>query len=496
MKFAASLMTAMAVLCCLIGGVVGIQPARSQPPAAPPASGLSVANLSRWKFEELHLMNDRVLQGLIVSETFDSVDFMEIRRPPGRHMFLVMYWRYPLEKIQRVVHLPADDRQQLIQRIEDFKHREQSEDEGLSKLSLRRTGKEDAPTWHYETGAWLLPDKSPWLVLDSTAEEEMTRRSIVRIEQVFSAYREILPPRTDPRRPLRIKLFGTMREYQTFLNEVGLRLENPAVFVSGQNLLAAGSELSSYARQLAEVRERHAQIRREYDKQAAQMPQLLAALRQQLAAAGIAPAQQRGIQQIAQANWSKQLQDLDEQIKAAERKNVDQFDRITDRMFARLFHEAFHAYLENYVYPESDHDVPRWLNEGLAQIFEGGQLESGMLRLDAPQAERLKALQADLRTAGKLILADLLTAKESQFLVFHPGGAGASQQHYLYSWGLAWYLTFRQPLLETPVLDRYVERSAAAIRPVERFEKLVGMPLDRFEAKWRSEMLKMKSTGR
>ena len=64
-------------------------------------------------------------------------------------------------------------------------------------------------------------------------------------------------------------------------------------------------------------------------------------------------------------------------------------------MFVRLFHEAFHAYLENYVYPQTDHDVPRWLNEGLAQVFEGGQLESGSLRLDAPDTARLKLLQED-----------------------------------------------------------------------------------------------------
>src|SRR5437868_5554133 len=104
------------------------------------------------------------------------------------------------------------------------------------------------------------------------------------------------------------------------------------------------------------------------------------------------------------------------------------------------------------------------------------------MRLDAPDAERLKSLQDDLRTQPRLSLADLLAADEGQFLVSHPGGAQASKRHYLYSWGLAYYLAFRQPLLETSALDRYVERHTPPLPPFARFETLVGMPLDQFEA--------------
>ena len=45
-------------------------------------------------------------------------------------------------------------------------------------------------------------------------------------------------------------------------------------------------------------------------------------------------------------------------------------------MFARAYHESFHAYLENYVYPHDHYDVPRWLNEGLAVMMEGGILDA------------------------------------------------------------------------------------------------------------------------
>ena len=193
----------------------------------------------------------RVLHGLIVAENIDSVDFMELRRPPGRPMFLVMFWRYPQDKIEEIVRLPEPDRQQLAQRIEDFKNREKTEPDFA--IDLQRV--EEGPTtiWHCEIATMLPADTgaSGKLIVDSTAEEETTRRSILRIEQIFSAYSEILPPRrTRPAAPLHIKLFGAMPQYQSCLAGLGLSVENPAVFVPSQNLLVAGSELSAYAEQL------------------------------------------------------------------------------------------------------------------------------------------------------------------------------------------------------------------------------------------------------
>jgi len=461
--------------------------------------GLDLANFAHWQFESLELADvDRVFHGLIVSEDDNGVDFMEIRRPPGRRMYMVMHWRYPHDKIKLLTRLSEPDRQKLAAKIEEFKNRDQEEEEGLAKIHLDRPGAGGGQQrWHYASPTWLLSDnKSPWLIVDSTADEETTRRSIARIEQVFWAYREILPPRVQPARPLTIQLFGTMAEYYAFVQAQDLRLANPAVFMTARNRLAAGSELSAYVLELAEFRQHSTDVRNQLATRAAGMMQAVATLRQQLTAAGYAPAEVRQAAQSANARMSREIQETERQLQAAERRSLLEFDRVTDHMFKRLFHEAFHAYVENYVYPNGSRDVPRWLNEGLAQIFESGQLESGTLRLDAPDAKNLQALQADLRTLPRLPLAELLAADGSRFLVSHPGGEAASQRYYLYSWGLAYYLAFRQPLLETAALDHYVERAAAAKPPVERFERLVGMPLATFEAQWRNTMLRMKSDGK
>ena len=462
------------------------------------APGLDLASFAHWKFETLKLKDpDRMLSGMIVAADDGGVDFMEIRQPPGRPMFMVMHWRYPRDQILEMKELPRAEHQQLAVKIDDFKNRQRAEEIGWEKIELERRGGPTGRYWRYTSPTWLLSDgRSPWLIVESTADEETTRRSIARIEQVCSAYREILPPRVQPTRALTVQLFGTMNEYFAYIQSDGLRLRNPAVFIAEKNLLAAGSELAAYSLQLAAFRKHCQDVRQQLAANAAGMPAAQNVLRQNLTAAGYSPAEIRTLAQAAQARLTRENGEIEQQLKVSERHNLRAFDQVTKEMFQRLFHEAFHAYLENYVYPSASRDVPRWLNEGLAQIFESGQLESGTLRLDAPDAERLRLLQADLRTQPRLPLTELLAADGSRFLVDHPGGESASQRYYRYSWGLAYYLAFRQPLLETAALDRYVDRAAAATKPAERFEKLVDLPLDKFESRWRNAMLRMKSDGK
>ena len=129
-------------------------------------------------------------------------------------------------------------------------------------------------------------------------------------------------------------------------------------------------------------------------------------------------------------------------------------------MFTRLAHEAFHAYLEVFVYPRQVYDVPRWLNEGLAQTFEGGLLEADTLRIDTPNATALAQLQADLRGEHPLELADLLAAGSETFLSAHANADTADRMYY-YSWGLAYYLAFDQGVFGTPRFDAYLSPAAA-----------------------------------
>jgi hypothetical protein len=161
----------------------------------------------------------------------------------------------------------------------------------------------------------------------------------------------------------------------------------------------------------------------------------------------------------------------------------------TQRAFAALYHEALHAWLENRAYPADEFDVPRWLNEGLAQIFEVSLSPWGELRLDGADAARRRALRTDLRGPQPLALATMLTAEPQQFLVEHGGGSPASQQHYLYAWGVTQYLVVDRHLLGTRALDDYLAGRHKGTDAVHRFEALIGEPLPDFERRWRRWLL-------
>ena len=55
--------------------------------------------------------------------------------------------------------------------------------------------------------------------------------------------------------------------------------------------------------------------------------------------------------------------------------------------------------------------------------------------------------------------------------------------------GLAYYLAFDKRVFDRGTLDQYVRKANAGTEPVKRFEKLVGMPLARFEREWRAYMI-------
>jgi hypothetical protein len=175
-----------------------------------------------------------------------------------------------------------------------------------------------------------------------------------------------------------------------------------------------------------------------------------------------------------------------DELAACNRENDRALDKVAGRTLARLYHEAFHAYLENCVYPRRSHDVPPWLGEGLAMLFESALVESGSLRLGAPNRAAIKALRADLKTGRPLPLARLLAADADDFLV--PAGApsDSSIRYYAHAWGLVYYLTFEKQLLSTAALEAYVAAREETTAGPARFEKLVGTSFAEFEKGWRA----------
>ena len=451
------------------------QAALAQSPDDPPG---------RWPLEVVLLADGSSLRGLVQGESDAEVDFAQIIQPPGKPMYAVIRG-IPRAQVEQIERLPGDAHDGLVRRFALFRSRAVIEAGRMDAIKLSSLTDSGTPTLHYD---------GPWFRLVSTANEEQTRRCLVRIEQLFRAYRTLLPPRkwegeapAEPR-PLAVHLFGSTDEYRGRLRELDLTLDNAAFYSPRQATILAASDLNLFADRLAQVRREHQRVRQDMARLDGEHAKKLLTLQGELRAAGFSAEEASAEIRQRRATWKKELEATLATNRERERTAEQKFAALTDKMFASLAHESFHAWLDSYVYPHDRHHVPRWLNEGLAQIFESGQLDGDALRLDAPDKSRLAALQADLASSSPLPLAEVLAANEREFL--GPHGSGTPQRQYLYAWGLAYYLTFHENLLASGRLDTYVSQRAQRLDPVAGFEKLVGRSLPEFEKTWRDAMRK------
>jgi regulator of replication initiation timing len=336
---------------------------------------------------------------------------------------------------------------------------------------------------------WLFQGK--WFSLDSTLGEATTRYALVKVQQMFTAYRQLLPPRTMPRQPLRLMLFGSLDDYRGQLAQCGLKIDNPAVYLQEQNLVLAGGEMAALMCKMDEYRAYHKKLLGELRELKETLRKQWEQIGRQMRDQGQQESRIRQTLVLDKRKTEKLIQQKADEIHQAQRKNERDFARAGQRMLSRLYHESFHAYLENYVYPRRDHDVPLWLNEGLAVAFEEGLLESGSLRLGAPNHAALARLKADLAGADPLGLDQLLASGARNFVVSQDL-SGGSDRYYACAWGLAYYLTFERNLLGTAAMDAYVAKGASREPSAARFEKLTGRPLSQFEPQWRKFVMELK----
>ena len=183
-----------------------------------------------------------------------------------------------------------------------------------------------------------------------------------------------------------------------------------------------------------------------------------------------------------------------------------QFDEATAQFFGRLYHEAFHAYVCNFVHRElslagvkageGTGSLPRWFNEGLAQIFETPILDGYELRVGHADKARLEKVQAGLKNARDGVtlmpLNDLLL---TGFAEVHRPKAIEATMAYHTSWAVAIHLTFERRLLGTKALDDYLVAINTGTSPRKAFESLVGKDLVRYEAELKEYLSRLRPDG-
>jgi hypothetical protein len=431
-------------------------------------SGKSAQAADDWKFDVLRLKNGNVLRGLLVEETATEVRIQCVRRNPGSPT-VVIAATIPLDQVDTIERLDPRDRETLARRLKALDPTGKREAARMEHLRLRQV------PWTEGGKGPALSYSTAYFVLTSNAREDIVRRAAVRLEQIYDAYRRFLPPHEKAAKPTTIVLIGSMAEYRAYLARQGRTLLNPAYYEVGRNRIVCACDLEHLGEELERARKHHAELldqlnRREQDARRQNNGRLPDSVRDQL-----------------QASRAK--------IRKANAHNGELFQKATRRLFETLYHEAFHAYLGTFVYPPKTAEVPRWLNEGLAQIFETALVEAGELRVGYADPNRLARLRGADRDGQWLALTDLLRSGPQQFLVAHASDQQVSSRHYLFSWALAYYLTFDRHLLGTPALDRYVHDVTHGAHPAKAFRKLVGEPPADLEPKWRAYVLALRPDG-
>jgi hypothetical protein len=436
-----------------------------------------------WKYDVVHRKGGLLpLRGLVVDQGTDYVRVKCISRKPGSPT-IVIPENVPKKDVAKLELLEGKERDLLRGRLEALQRERAALARHLKLLDPKRKGvlrSGDAvdlrrAPWPPDPKVKGLLYQSAHFRLVSNARAEVVQLAAIHLEQIYAAYVRALPPRTKKAEPTTVLLTRSLADYQELARKRGLVLANPAFYDPARNQVVCGSDLERLCDEREKVREHHARLRVKIKER---KDALAKVYRKKVPPELLAP-----------------LAEAEKKIAQADKGNDEKFGRVQDRLFQRLYHEAFHAYLSTFVYPDRDGPLPLWFNEGLAQVFESAIVEVGELRVGHADPERYKEVRRALAKGTLLPLKDLLRSENKHFLVAHGGDRQAPDRYYLASWALAFHLTFERKLLGTRALDDYVQALKRGTDPLLAFRDLVGQPLDAFEKQYLKYLQKLRLDG-
>jgi hypothetical protein len=436
------------------------------------AGVVHAAGMESWKFDVLRLKTGGVMSGILLDEAVDgSVRFQIIRHIPGEKTRITTTSKFERDEIQRLEKLTDKERETLRKRIESLDR------DGHGELARVRDVVLKEVAWvNKEERAFEY--RSEHFVLWTNANEDTVRRAVVRLEDIYGAYSRFLPPTPGVKaKPTRILLIRSRKEYLDYIKGQGINLLNPAFFDPGKNQIVCGTDLEEIGEKLAKVRLKHKALWQQLNQQQAQLAAQFKG--------GVIP------QPILRPIIMKR-----QEIIKANKENEAAFEDLTNDFFQTLYHEAFHAYLANFVFPPDKCDVPRWLNEGLAQIFETAIVEAGELRIGHVEKDRYEAIQKAVKAKDLIGVPQLLKAAPNNFIVMHNAARRGAAKHYLNSYALAYYLTFDRRILGTNALQKYVQARKRGVDEIIAFRELTGNKgIAQFEKDYQDYLSRLQADG-
>jgi len=448
-------------------------------------SSADAAGAAKWR-DVLLLKNGDEHRGLIVSENDDAIAFDLVMSGASVSRTLTMRITVDRQKIGEVRRLTDGQRAAARAHIEKAKHEEKRD------ALAERDMKVEPTSWDSADGKVHIPAKKVELehfVIEANTDEDFLRKAAYRLGKVFDAYKRHFGVDRNETRKVRVVIFNSMGQYYA---AIGNAVKNPAFYAPDLKLVAAGCDMAAYRAAIDEVRRRHDELSKKLDEEQARIDKARAEVRAivekyhgMLHNSGATTPRGKAIMsqiRTAERRWQihvmkleKPLKDIKRKIGELNRRNERVFDERADGMLRTLYHEGFHAFLDQFLFDEAlVRKVPLWLNEGLAQYFEESRVEGSRLVLGQENRRKLAFLRKACRE-GKLVpIARMLTAGAEDYLVKDASNIENSTKHYLQAWCLI-HLLGERGMLKKEALHAFVRSLADGTEPMKALPALTGM---------------------
>lgn len=431
------------------------------------AVGTSQPADAPWVFDVVRLKSGAEFRGLILNETTSQLSFVTIRRQQGRPT-VCLPTSFAMSEVEKVTPLSKTQRDQLSSRIDKLQNEPVERELRLKQLELK-------PIEWEKKGPKALQYRSDWFVFESDAPELIARRASVRLEEIHAAFGRFIAPRASDGKTTTIRLMRSCEEYKKQLRAQGRNFDNAGYYDPKARIIVCASDLERLGDDMFRVKKDHLQWILELDRREAVLSRIY-----------------KGSELLRHI---QPIRDSRRDVDVSERKNEAIFAQCTRSIFALLAHEAFHAYVDTGADLPPNTQLPRWLNEGLAQIFESAIVEGGELRLGHADPERLKRVKEMTRQRKLIPLADVLLSRPEQFQNDHASRTGTAEQRYFTVWALAMYLTFDRQLVGGRDFNGYLTSLAQGKNALDAFGVWFGKDLKSVGRDWHQYLIELQVDG-
>jgi hypothetical protein len=476
----------------------GDAPAPEFKPAAPgtlggsPSSKTGNAHDDNSARDLIKMKDGTEQRGFFVSETDTEIVFDIVMS--GRKVAKTMLSRTNFNKaeVDTVTKLTEADRAAALK---DLKN---AEKEAKADANAEQGVAVGSTKWALKKDPKILVDvkmvELKHFKIESDCDDELVRKFAFRLDKVFNAYQQHFGCDRNEEVKVEVKIYNSMESYYGSVADLTGGAKNPAFYAPDLKLVCAGCDVAKYERLLVEIREHHKKLDARLREWKINLEQARTKLheeeRQALdsihraggagTAAGQAAREQINDQVVQirmdMAQKEKICNEIQDEIFQLNRRNDTIFTEIMQQMLATMYHEGFHAFLDNFLFTsEQARDVPRWLNEGLAQYFEAARLENGRFVLGQDVREKMVLLKK-FHAAGSLFtLEQLMNGGQNDYMVHEIANLERSTKNYLQAWLLTNTLG-EKGRLKREILQAYMQELANKRPPLEALQTLSGMP--------------------